>query len=183
MIWIITQNFLWLLTGLFFPLSVLARILSPQNFEGILITFINSNTFLKFLATVFFPSTVRCQFVPVFYSNVFEDQRMTWLEGWSEKWTRKPRVHNEAVCMEFSPTRISLLSIKFAISKTKTKYPSITEETSLIETFSLINVCFELRTPFIWWRICRKRSKIMLCSLGSLYHVQFLWLSSTFQFY
>ena len=88
---------------------------------------------------------------------------------------------NSPVCMEFSFTHF-LLFIKFGIPKTKTKYPSITGQNSSIKTFFLIKVCFELCTPFIWWRICRKRNKIM-CVLWGHYIVvmQFLWLSSTFQ--
>ena len=50
---------------------------------------------------------------------------------------------NPPVCMEFSQTYFPLF-IKFGIPKTKTKYPSIIGQKSLIKKFFLIKVCFEL---------------------------------------
>ena len=49
---------------------------------------------------------------------------------------------NPPVCMEFSQTYFPLF-IKFGIPKTKTKYPSIIGQKSLIKKFFLIKVCFE----------------------------------------
>ena len=74
--------------------------------------------------------------------------------------------HNETACMHGIQPPLFSLFTKLGILKTKTKYPSITVKKSLFKTFLAIKVCFDLCTPFIWWRICSKRNKIMFVLWG-----------------